>query len=285
MIAGWFAVDHSAESDRLILDRRPANQRERHVKWLELPLGSMLGRLCLKPAKGIRVSGYDLSTCFSQLREHPSGLNRQCVGRFFLGNGYTEFGGRPGRLHCLVLTSLGMGDVDATDVAHQTHFEILNGHGCLHHEGLLRYGRPLPTCSLLQGVYIDDGGIMKMLPFRDIEKPADDSELVKKSLGALTSAGLDVADHKGFVSAQIAEPGEDEPVGGEVFTMWGTEVASLAGTVGTPPRKRLAIACVLWQVVLMPTVERQMFERCLALVIHPFSRRTECMSFLHRSYT
>ena len=208
-------------------------------------MGSMLARLCLRPAEGIRGSGYYLSAYFSQLREHPSGLDRQCVGRLFLRDSYTEFGGRPGRLHCLVLTSLGMGDVNATDVAQQTHLDMLDDHGCLHHEGLLRYGRPLPSCSLLQGVYIDDGGIMRILLFRDIKKPADDSELIKKSLGALTSAGLDLADHNGFGSARAAEPGDEEPVGDEVFTMWFTEVASRGGTAGTPPRKRLAIACVL----------------------------------------
>ena len=74
-------------------------------------------------------------------------------------------------MHCLVLAPLGMGDVNATDVAQPTHLEILDDHGCLHHEGLLRYGRPLPSCSLLHDVYIDDGGIMKILPFRDTKKP------------------------------------------------------------------------------------------------------------------
>ena len=126
---------------------------------------------------------------------------------------------------------------------------------------------------------------MKILPFRDIKKRADDTELVKKSLGTLTSAGLDMAEHKGFGSAQACELEDEMPVDDEVFTMWRTEVASRAGTVGTPPRKRLAIACVLWQVILMPTVERQTFERCLTLVIHPFSHRKEFMCFLHRSYT
>ena len=46
IVAGWFAVDHSVGADRLILDRRLANHWERHVKWLELPLGFMLSRLC-----------------------------------------------------------------------------------------------------------------------------------------------------------------------------------------------------------------------------------------------
>ena len=244
----------------------------------------MLTRICLKPNGGIRGSGYDLSTYFSQLREHPTGLDRQCVGRFFLGDLYTEYGCRPGRLYCLALTSLGMGDVNATDVAQETHLEILNDQNCVYHDGLLRYGRPFPSTSLLQGIYIDDGGIMKILPLVDIRKPSDDTLLVTRSLGALSLSGLEIANHKGFGSARAVEAHEETPVGDEVFTMWGTEVASRPGLVGTPPSKRLAISCLLWQVVLLPTIERQVFERCLSLVIHPFSHRKEFMSFLHRSY-
>ena len=61
-----------------------------------------------------------------------------------------------------------MGDVNATDVAQETHLEILNDQNCVYHDGLLRYGRPFPSTSLLQGIYIDDGGIMKILPLVDI---------------------------------------------------------------------------------------------------------------------
>ena len=69
LITGWFAVPHSAEADRLILDRRPRNHGERRLGWLRLPLGCMFCRVIVGAGEGIRGSGYDLSTYVSQFIE------------------------------------------------------------------------------------------------------------------------------------------------------------------------------------------------------------------------
>jgi hypothetical protein len=39
LVSGFFAVPHSQDYDRLIMDRRPQNSRERRLQWLQLPLG------------------------------------------------------------------------------------------------------------------------------------------------------------------------------------------------------------------------------------------------------
>ena len=85
-----------------------------------------------------------------------------------------------------------------------------------------------------------------------------------RSISSLEGVGLEVATRKGFGAARPAENGR-VPVGDERFVLWGTEVHSQAGTVGTPPRKRLAIASLFWQVLIMPITERQLVERCLSL--------------------
>ena len=87
MIAGGlFAVAHSVDFDRLFFDRRRANHNhsERRLGWIRLPLGAMLSRLRLDRTQSVRGHGYDLSTYFSQLREHQSGLDRNAFGRSFL---------------------------------------------------------------------------------------------------------------------------------------------------------------------------------------------------------
>ena len=40
IVAGLFAVEHKLTKDRLIQDRRPPNETEYHLGWLDLPLGS-----------------------------------------------------------------------------------------------------------------------------------------------------------------------------------------------------------------------------------------------------
>ena len=65
LVSGLFAVPHSEDYDRLIMDRRPQHSRERRLQWLQLPLGAMLTRVILDDSCTFRGSGYDLSTYFS----------------------------------------------------------------------------------------------------------------------------------------------------------------------------------------------------------------------------
>ena len=57
LVAGFFAVDHSEDWDRLILDRRPQNSREKRLGWLQLPLGCLFARVHLHCHQTIRGSG------------------------------------------------------------------------------------------------------------------------------------------------------------------------------------------------------------------------------------
>ena len=63
--AGFFAVPHSEEWDRLIMDRRPLNHGEAKQRWMKLPLGGMLCKLVLPAHRTVRASGYDLATYFT----------------------------------------------------------------------------------------------------------------------------------------------------------------------------------------------------------------------------
>ena len=61
---GLFAVPHKADSDRVILDRRPQNELERRFVMAELPHGSLLTQLIIPKGYSIRGSGDDLSNFF-----------------------------------------------------------------------------------------------------------------------------------------------------------------------------------------------------------------------------
>ena len=62
IVAGLFTVPHKETSDRLIIDRRAANQIERRLVWAKLPSGALLARIRLPPGKCLRGSAEDLSS-------------------------------------------------------------------------------------------------------------------------------------------------------------------------------------------------------------------------------
>ena len=104
LLAGLFAVEHSAVFARLILDRRLANLGESRLRWITLPLGSMFRRLKLLLDKVVRGHGSDLSIFLSQLREHPSGHNRNCFGRESESSQVAQCGGQAGVPYVLTMT-------------------------------------------------------------------------------------------------------------------------------------------------------------------------------------
>ena len=119
-------------------------------------MGPMLGKLRLRSHEGLRGSGDDLRTYFYQLRRHDSGLARNAFGRRIPGADVTEYGGQPGKSYRLALCVVGMGDHNAVDFSQEVHVQLLKAFGLCQDSCLLRYGKPLPTSGLLEGVYIDD---------------------------------------------------------------------------------------------------------------------------------
>ena len=81
VVAGFFCVEHKPTKDRLIQDRRPANETEFHLGWLDLPCGAQLSALSLEPHETLRVSADDFNTYFYSVAgpEDPSGFG--AVGR------------------------------------------------------------------------------------------------------------------------------------------------------------------------------------------------------------
>ena len=200
--SGFFGVTHSASFDRLILDRRPYNHGEKRIGWLRLPLGCMLGRAVLTRGTSIRGSGYDLSTYFTQLKEHESGILRNVVGREFPGDEYSAFGAHEHERYVIALSTIGMGDSNAVDIAECTHLEILDDAHALNHAGLLQWGDDFPRSRVLQGIYIDDGAVVGIVPTEQLREEGPDTELVRKSLGALEGAQVEIAWHKNFGGAK-----------------------------------------------------------------------------------
>lgn len=161
---GLFAVDHKAESDRIILDRRPFNELERRLVWAKLPHGSLLTQLIVPKGFSIRGSGDDLSNYFYLLKHNSDWLPRNAIGQSFDGEGYERYGGKKWEKYLLCFKVVAMGDLNAVDIAQQVHFEMLHDGLCMQPHERIEFRQPLPASHTLEGLYIDDRIVAQILP-------------------------------------------------------------------------------------------------------------------------
>jgi hypothetical protein len=156
LLGGMFGVDHKVDVDRLIYDRRPQNAKERRLGWARLPVGAQLGRIVLDRGEVLRASGDDIRTYFFRLKNIEGTEHRNCVGRQIDGSEVTEFGGIPGVKYRMGLRIVGMGDLNAVDVAHCTHQDLLIHFGCMDPTKVVELGRVMPDGNVYELLYIDD---------------------------------------------------------------------------------------------------------------------------------
>ena len=81
VVAGFFCVEHKATKDRLIQDRKPANETEYHLGWLDPPSGAQMASIFLRPTETLRVSADDYETYFYRGAGPEGSLAYSAVGR------------------------------------------------------------------------------------------------------------------------------------------------------------------------------------------------------------
>ena len=127
-----------------------------------------------------------------------------------------------------------MGDLNAVDIAHETHRQILKAHGAMRPEHELIYGVGLPLGEVIEGLHIDDHFTMAVMPRHLIKSPeGPDRAVVEASLRAYEATGLPRAHDKSF-GFGCAE----DPVPKTRFTVVGTEICADPGAVAAPLPKR-----------------------------------------------
>jgi hypothetical protein len=120
LLNGCFAVPHR-KGQRAIFYGRPANAGEARLRWATLPNGPMLCDITLKRDEVLRASGDDLENYFYQWAEAESAIPRRAFGRRITGAEAVALGGQPGVHYRLALRVLGMGSLNAPDVAQKAH--------------------------------------------------------------------------------------------------------------------------------------------------------------------
>ena len=283
MPGGLFCVAKNQTEDRLIFDRRPENSTMERLRWARLPAGSCFCRMLLRSDQFMRGSGDDLRTYYYMLKLPENWVRCNAVGRQVDRALVAEFGGDPNISYRLCFRVLGMGDLNACDVAQAVHEAVLRKHGVLDPAHTLHYGEHVPDSDLWEGAYLDDLLIAQKitLPYDipldgSFEPPTaqvDDKDFqqVTAAEGAYKAAGLERAVHKAF---------RFEPR----FRAWGAEVDGIQGRVSTPLDVRRQVWMLLMKIVTGGWCSREVLQKVIGYLAFIFQYRREFYSLQHHVY-
>ena len=281
LLNGCFGVPHK-HGLRAIFDCRPANQGERRLRWTCLPCGPMLAWLRLRRSEGLRASGDDLSNWFYQLSETPGLVPRRAFGRLISPKEAGELGVKVDEPQRLALKVLGMGSLNAPDIAQKVHETLLERGGCMRTSHVLRYDTPIPTGSdIWEGVYIDDHVVIARLPLSQLDaNEGEDRDIIELSHIAYKKNAVAVSEEKAYGFARKDGKGADCR-----FTVWGTYVDGVRGLARSPYEKTHELACLILVTVAQPRVIKAIVTRLLGLLVHPLMHCRGCSSPLQEVYT
>lgn len=269
MVGGFFAVDRKVDFDRLIYDRRRPDAAGRSLDWLRLPNRCQLADLLLRETETVRCTGTDLACYYYLLRARPGQTKVSCVGRVLKGEDFVGFGGVPGRLYYLGLRVPGMGDLNATAVAQETHECIPRRVAALSECSTVRYDSPVPRTPLWQFCYIDDLHLVLRGAKTDLARPVgDDLERMWRAQEGYLAAGLEEAKGKRFSMTKE-------------WTTLGTHVRAEAGTVAPPMERRRELFRASVLLASSRVVSKRMVQQWAGLITPVLMHRRECMAVLH----
>ncbi|CAE7732232.1 osm1, partial [Symbiodinium sp. KB8] len=283
MPGGLFCVAKNQTEDRLIFDRRPENSTMERLRWARLPAGSCFCRMLLRSDQFVRGSGDDLRTYYYMLKLPDNWVRYNAVGRQVDRALVAELSGDPNISYRLCFRVLGMGDLNACDVAQAVHEAVLRKHGVLDPAHTLHYGEHVPDSDLWEGAYLDDLLIAQKitLPYDipldgSFEPPTaqvDDKDFqqVTAAEGAYKAAGLERAVHKAF---------RFEPR----FRAWGAEVDGIQGRVSTPLDVRRQVWMLLMKIVTGGWCSREVLQKVIGYLAFIFQYRREFYSLQHHVY-
>lgn len=283
LVGGLFSVAKNETEDRLIFDRRPQNATMQKLTWAHLPAGACFSRMTLAPNEFVRGSGDDLRNYYYALRLPSNWIKYNAVGRRVAPELVKLYGLDPSIPHRACFKVLGMGDVNACDIAQAVHESVLKREGLLVPETTLVYGHPVPDGPLWEGIYLDDLLItMKVstdspVPLDGSFQPppvqADDEDMkrVAAAEAAYMKAGLSRAEHKAFRAAVD-------------FKAWGAEVRGVLGTVGAPLLVRQQLWLLLKRVATGGYCTLHTMQKLMGFVCFAFQYRRECFALQHHIY-
>ena len=188
-------------------------------------------------------------------------------------------GGIPGHKYFIAFEVLEMGDHNSVDIVQGLHVDMLTTGGVVPEDGYLEYGNPLPLSDTYFGVYTDDVIVAQVLPNRLLaQNKGPDASVTQRCSSVYEKYDGEVSEEKGFGFFSV------NPKTQTTFEAWGTRIRSDPGEVSTPVEKRKALANVIFYLVHLSYVPKQILLSVLGLLLHPFMHNRVLMACLHRTY-
>ena len=271
--AGFFAVPHKPETDRIITDRRPQNSTEDRLEWAELPQGCLLCQLILHDDESVRGSGDDISNYFHLLKHRHAWVCRNAVGNPLPGEQLVKYGAVEGRKYFLGLKTVPMGDLNGVCIAQATHEAILEEANCMRPRERLAYGKVVPSGDTWEGLYIDDHIVIQQYKKcrKTAQRPLRDENIMRDSRAHYASLHVPVSAKKAFTFEHS-------------FVAWGTSVCSQSGRVGTPLAKLRHLLRATAEFCSLKRCSIKVLQKLVGLYVHPFTHRRELMCVFNRVY-
>ena len=162
---------------RLLFDRRRRNSVERQLPtdaMLALAQGPDLCEIILLPTEELRFDSSDLDNWYYQF---DVSADRAATNVYGKPRPLSEFQGLRAAAglqthgetaqqirYCAALGSMAMGDHNACEFGQSVHLAVLRASGCARESELLRLREPVPRGDLVEGIVIDDHGLVYKIP-------------------------------------------------------------------------------------------------------------------------
>ena len=278
--AGLFSVVKDLSKDRLILDARPSNGRERAVgTWTStLASPSTLAQIELLPGEILLGSGQDLRDYFYQFRVTADRARRNCLAGV-LGRSEIDaiFGvdARPElATGVAALNTLAMGDCSACDFAQGAHLMLLLTSNAALVSELLLGKKPPPRGLLAIGAVIDDLVMLEKVLKRDLQQikegavktQADDR--IKKALDGYGRSHLETNPKKAFHNTPLC-------------SFWGIELDGERGVLRPSSSRLLPLIGITFRVCCLGLATCSLLQSLAGSWISVFLVRRRTMSSMN----
>ena len=277
--AGLFSVVKDLSKDRLILDARPSNGRERAVgTWTStLASPSTLAQIELLPGEILLRSGQDLRDYFYQFRVTADRARRNCLAGV-LGRSEIDaiFGvdARPElTTGVAALNTLAMGDCSACDFAQGAHLMLLLTCNAAFVPELLLGRKPPPRGLLSIGAVIDDLVMLERVLKRDLQQIKEGAVKtqadgrIKRALDGYSRAHLETNPKKAFHNTPLC-------------SFWGIELDGERGVI-RPSSSRLLLIGITFRVCCLGLATCSLLQSLAGSWISVFLVRRRTMSSMN----
>jgi hypothetical protein len=276
--SGFFAVRKSWCStrrvwlQRLVLDRRLRNERERLVRPSQdsMPHAVCFNDVVLEPDRQLLISTSDLPSFYYSVVVSDE---RADSNRFTDLVDATDFGdlrtvqelwdreesrgeiGRGDPQLAFALKTMAMGDLNATAFAQAGHVQLVRDAGAMPPDSTISYRQPWPRSRVAQGIMIDDNVVVADVPMKSgrcSAEAADAREQYRRTLKGYTTMGITDVPAKRQVEVDDA-------------VVWGGEVRGRVGRVGVQRTRRATLAAVTLILARLGCCTTDLLRRVLGL--------------------